>query len=107
MVHSSVSGRMASAHFWRMEYEGERRIAFSDQEQESVVRRNRRAIAAVSVSFVIFLITVLAIGMLLLFSAHSLSNTDRTKVLIAEGFFGVIMIALGAVMLFLRKNESR
>lgn len=98
-------GRMASAHFWRMEYEGERPEAFSDR--ESVVRRNRRTIAAVSVSFIIFLITVLTIGILLLFFTDALSNTDRTQLIIAEGFFGVIMIMLGVVMLFLRKNELR
>ena len=98
-------GRMASAHFWRMEYEGERPEAFSDQ--ESIVRRNKRTIAAVSVSFTIFLITVLVVGILLVFFADSLSETDRTQVVIAEGFFGVITIALGAVMVFLRKNESR
>jgi hypothetical protein len=97
-------GRMASAHFWRMEYEGERPEAFSDQ--ESMVRRNRRTIAAVSVSFTIFLVTVLAVGILLLFFADSLSKTDRMQVVIAEGFFGVIAIALGAVMVFLRRNES-
>ena len=98
-------GRMASAHIWRMEYEGERPEAFSDH--ESLVRRNRRTIAAVSVSFTIFLITVLVVGILLLFFADSLSETDRMHVDIAEGFFGVITIVLGAVMVFLRKNESR
>ena len=98
-------GRMASAHFWRMEYEGERPEAFSDQ--ESIVRRNKRTIAAVSVSFCIFLITVLVVGILLLFFADSLSEIDRTQVVVAEGFFGVITIALGTVMVFLRKNESR
>jgi hypothetical protein len=98
-------GRMSSAHIWRMVYDGERPEAFSDQ--ESVVRRNRRLITAVSVSFSIFLITVLAIGILLLFFADSLSSADRTQFVFAEGFFGVIMIALGAVMVFLRKNESR
>jgi RNA-binding protein YlmH len=98
-------GRMASAHFWRMEYEGERPEAFSDQ--ESIVKRNRSNIAAVSVSFTIFLMTVLIVGILLLFFGDSLSKTDRMQVIIAEGFFGVITIALGAVMLFLRKNESR
>jgi hypothetical protein len=98
-------GRMASAHFWRMEYEGERPEAFSDQ--DSIVRRNRRTVAAVSVSFIIFLITVLTIGILLLFFTDTLSGTGRTQLMIAEGFFGVIMILLGAVMLFLRKNESR
>ena len=88
-----------------MEYEGERPEAFSDH--ESLVRRNRRTVAAVSVSFTIFLITVLVVGILLLFFADSLSETDRMHVVIAEGFFGVITIALGAVMVFLRKNESR
>ena len=98
-------GRMASAHIWRMEYEGERPEAFSDH--ESLLRRNRRTIAAVSVSYTIFLITVLVVGIELLFFADSLSETDRMQVVIAEGFFGVITIALGAVMVFLRKNESR
>jgi len=97
-------GRMASAHFWRMEYESKRPEAFSDQ--ESIVKRNRRTIAAVSVSFVIFLISVLTIGILLLFFTDSLSTTDRIQVIIAEVFFVLIMIILGAVMLFLRKNES-
>ena len=98
-------GRMASAHFWRMEYEGERPEAFSDH--ESMVKRNRRTIAAVSVSFIIFLVAVLSIGTVLLFFPDSLSNTDRIQLVIAEGFFGAIMITLGVVMLLLRKNESR
>jgi hypothetical protein len=98
-------GRMASAHFWRMEYENERPEAFSDR--ESIVKRSRRTIAAVSVSFMIFFAAVLTIGILLLFFAGTLSSSDRTQLVIAEGFFGVIMIMLGVVMLFLRKNESR
>ncbi len=98
-------GRMASAHFWRKEYEGKRPEAFSDQ--ESIVKRNRSTISAVFTSFMIFLVAVLAIGILLLFFPDTLSNSDRTQLIIAEGFFGVIMIMLGMVMLFLRKNESR
>jgi hypothetical protein len=98
-------GRMSSAHIWRMEYEGARPEAFSDQ--ESIIRRNRRLIMAVSVSFIIFIIAVLAIGIVLLFFTDSLSSADRTQFVIAEGLFGVIMIALGAVMILLRKNESR
>jgi hypothetical protein len=98
-------GRMASSHFWRMEYKDERPEAFSDR--ESMVKRNRRIIAAASVSFTIFLITVVAIGIILLFFADSLSETDRNQVIIAEGFFGAITIAIGTVMIFLRKNESR
>ncbi len=98
-------GRMASAHFWRMEYQGKRPESFSDK--ESMVKRNRRNIAAVSVSFTIFLIAVLIIGIFLLFFPEMLSDTDRIQLVIAEGFFGAIMITLGVVMLFLRKNETR
>ncbi len=98
-------GRMASAHIWRMEYEGERPEAFSDH--ESLIKRNRRNITAASVSFTIFLITTLVVGILLLFFTDSLSETDRIQVVIAEGFFGLITIALGTVMVLLRKNESR
>jgi hypothetical protein len=98
-------GRMASAHIWRMEYDGERPEAFSDQ--ESLTKRNKRTIAAVSVSFTIFLVAVMAIGILLLFFSDSLSGTDRTQFIIAEGVFGMIMLALGAVMLFLRKNQTQ
>jgi hypothetical protein len=97
-------GRMASAHMWRMKYEGERPEAFSDQ--DSIIKRNKRTIAAVSVSFTIFLVTVLVMGALLLVYNNSLSAPDRTQIIIAEGLFGVIMLALGTVMLFLRKNET-
>jgi hypothetical protein len=98
-------GRMASAHIWRMEYTGERPQAFSDR--ESIVRRNRQTIAAVSVSFTLFLIAVLAVGALLLFFFDSLSESDQIQFIVAECFFGVIMLLLGTVMVILRKNESR
>ncbi|WP_052465184.1 DUF2812 domain-containing protein [Dehalococcoides mccartyi] len=97
-------GRMASAHFWRMEYKGKRPEVFSDR--ESVIKRNRRTVIAVSVSFVIFLITVLVIDSQLLFFADGLSDSDQTQLVIAEIFFGFIMILLGIIMVFLRKNES-
>ena len=98
-------GRMASAHIWRMQYEKERPEAFSDN--ESLVKRSQRSIAAVSVSFFIFLITVIVVGLLLLFSGDTLSETNRTHVIIAESVFGLVTIALGAVMVILRRNESR
>ena len=98
-------GRMASSHIWRMEYAGERPEAFSDH--ESIVKRNRRIIAAVSVSFSIFLVAVMVIGILLIFYSDTLSNPDRIQLAIAEGFFGVIMLMLGVIIFFLRKNETR
>jgi len=95
-------GRMASAHIWRMEYEGERPQAFSDQ--EGLVERNRRNLTAVSISFFMFLTAILAIGLGLGFAADSLSAGDRIQLVIAGGFFGVISLALAYVMLQMRKN---
>lgn len=98
-------GRMASAHFWRMEYEGERPQAFSDQ--EGLVDRNRRNIIAVSVSFFIFLAAVIAIGMALGFASDSLSAGDKTQLIIAGFFFGVISLALGYIMFLMWKSLLR
>jgi hypothetical protein len=97
-------GRMASAHIWREEYEDQRPESFSDQ--ESLVKRNRRNIAAVSVSFTIFLLTTLAVGVLLLFFTDTLAGADRIQVIIADVLSAIITIALGMVMVLLRKNES-
>jgi len=98
-------GRMASAHIWRMKYEGQRPAAFS--ERETLTERNRRNIRAVSVSFFIFLAAVIAMAFVLGFTGDSLSGTDRLQVIIAEAVFGCIMLALGLVMVLLRKNDSR
>jgi hypothetical protein len=95
-------GRMASAHIWRMEYEGERPQAFTDQ--EGLVERNRRNLTAVSISFLIFLAAVLAIVVWLGFAVDSLSAGDRIQLLIAAVFFGLISLALGYVMLQMQKN---
>lgn len=98
-------GRMASAHIWRIPYEEERPEAFSDN--ESLVKRNRRSIVAVSVSFFIFLMAVIVIGLVLIFSADALSEADKLHMVIAEGVFGLATITLGFVMMILRKNQSR
>ena len=98
-------GRMASAHFWRMEYDGERPQAFSDS--DSIVARNRRTILAVSVSFSIFIFLEVFFAAMLIFFADSLSKTDRRQIIIAEVFFFILTVALGVVMLIVRKNEKR
>jgi hypothetical protein len=98
-------GRMASAHFWRMEYEGERPQAFSDL--EGLVDRNRRNLIAVSVSFFIFLTAVIASGLSLGFASNSLSAGDMNQLIIAVIFFGMIALALGYVMFLMWKNQSR
>ncbi len=98
-------GCMASAHIWRMEYEGERPQAFSDQ--EGLADRNRRNLTAVSVSFFIFLAAVIAIGLSLRFAPDSLSVGDRNQLLFAAAFFGLISLALGYFMVQMWKNRDR
>jgi hypothetical protein len=98
-------GRMASAHFWRMEYEDERPQAFSDT--EGLVDRNRRNLIAVSVSFFIFLAAVIAIGLALGFASDSLSAGDRTQLISAIIFFGTISLALGYIIFLMWKNLLR
>jgi len=96
-------GRMASAHMWRMGYDEKRPEAFSDP--ESIMKRNRRNIRAASVSFFIFLIATLTVGILLAFFTGSLSRADRIQMLAAEILFGIITIALGAVIALLKRKE--
>jgi len=98
-------GRMASAHIWRMEYEGERPQAFSDR--EGLVDRNRRNLIAVSVSFFIFLAAVIAISLALALASDSLTAGDRTQMIIAAIFFGMIALALGNIMFLMWKNQLR
>jgi len=88
-----------------MAYEGERPQAFSDR--EGLVERDRRNLKAVSVSFCLFLIAVLAISLALFLASGSLSAGDRIQLIIADIFFGVISLALGYIMVVMRKNRSR
>lgn len=96
---------MASAHIWRMEYEGERPEAFSDQEDLS--DRNRRNLKAASVSFFLFLAGVLTILLSLRFASNSLSVGDRNQLFYAAIFFGVIALGIGYFMIQMWKNRSR
>ena len=98
-------GRMASAHFWRKEYDGERPEAFSDKDSKTA--RNRRNLRAISVSFFIFLALEVFFTGMLTFYRNSLSTSDKKQLIIAECFFVILTVALGIVMLVVRKNEKR
>ncbi len=96
-------GCMASAHIWRMAYEVERPQAFSDR--EGLVERDRRNLKAVSVSFFMFLAAGIATSLALGFAGDSLSAGDRVQLVFANIFFAVLALALGYVMLVMRKNR--
>jgi hypothetical protein len=98
-------GRMASVYIWRMEYKDKRPEAFTDE--ESITNRNKRTVAAVSFSFVMFLLATIAIVVSLIFFPSSLSPGDRMQLVIAAVLFGVFALALGAVMIFIRKARRK
>lgn len=98
-------GRMASVNIWRMEYKDDRPEAFTDK--DSIASRNNRTIAAVSVSFSIFLLAVLAMSIALIFFSDMLSANDRMQLTIGAVFFAVLVILLGTVMLYIYKGNRK
>lgn len=98
-------GCMASAHIWRMVYDGERPQAFSDQ--DGLADRNRRNLTAASVSFFIFVAAVLALSLSVRFASDSLSVGDRNQLIYAAIFFGLIALGIGFFMVQMWKNRNR
>ena len=96
---------MASVNIWRMEYKDDRPKAFTDK--DSIASRNNRTIAAVSVSFSIFLLAALAMSIALIFFSDILSANDRMQLIIGAVFFIVLAILLGAVMLYIYKGNKK
>ncbi len=98
-------GRMASVYVWRMEYKDKRPEAFTDK--ESITSRNYRTVAAVSFSFVIFLVATITIAVSLIFFSSSISPDDRMQLIIAAILFGVFALALGSVMIFIHRKSRQ
>jgi hypothetical protein len=98
-------GRMASVNIWRMEYTEDRPEAFTDK--DSMASRNNRTVAAVSVSFSIFLLAVLAMSIAIIFFSDKFSANDRIQLIIGAVFFAVLAILLGAVMLYIYKGNKK
>lgn len=98
-------GCMASAHIWRMEYEGKRPQAFSDQ--EGLAERNHRNLNAASVSFFIFLAAVVVLSLSVRFASDSLSVGDRNQLIYAAIFFGIITLGIWYLMVQMWKNRFR
>jgi len=98
-------GRMASVYIWRMEYSGERPEAFTDN--ESMVGRDKRTIAAVSVSFSLFLLGALAATITAVFFSGSLSAGDRNQLIALAVFLIILAILLGTVMIYIYKRGKQ
>ncbi len=96
-------GQMASAHVWRKKYTDERPESFSDAPSREA--RNKRFIAAISVSFIIFFLGALAFAAGALFS--DIASSDRLQFGIAAALFSLFAILLGLAMGKVRKNIDR
>jgi hypothetical protein len=98
-------GRMASVNIWRMEYKDDRPEAFTDK--DSITSRNNRTVAAVSVSFSLFLLGSLAMSIALIFFPDTISANDRIQLIIGAIFFAVLAILLGTVMLYIYRGNKQ
>lgn len=89
-------GQMASAFIWRKEYDAERPEAFSDQ--ESLEKRNKRVLSAISVSFLLFLVaTIVEIICIGLFR-DKMTASDLVQLIILTALCAVFTGYLGYVM---------
>lgn len=98
-------GHMASVYIWRMEYEDERPEAFTDK--ESIAGRDNRTIAAISFSFVLFLLASIAMSAALIFFPGSITESDRIQLIVAVIVFALAAITLGLVMIYIRKKSRQ
>jgi hypothetical protein len=98
-------GRMASVNIWRMEYKDYRPEAFTDK--DSIAGRNNRTVAAVSVSFSIFLLAAIAMSLALIFFSDMLLANDRMQLIIGAIFFAMLAVILGFVMLYIYKRNKK
>jgi len=98
-------GQMASVNIWRMEYKDDRPEAFTDK--DSVTGRNNRTVAAVSISFSIFLIAAIAMAVASIFFSSGIPESDRIQLIIASVFFTVLAVILGCVMIYIHKGSKQ
>lgn len=98
-------GQMASAIIWRKEYKKERPESFTDQ--ESLERRNRRVLAAVSVNFWLFLAGGIA-AMTALFVTRGWQDAERlVDYGLSMALCDAFALYLGYVMRQIRRNLQR
>ena len=97
-------GRMSSVYIWRKEYKNERPEAFSDN--ESIIKRSRRTVAAISFSLISLIIALVA-----QFTFFFISKPLTSSKLVQLGFgitlCSIFIILLGLIMLKIKRNEDR
>lgn len=97
-------GRMASVYIWRKEYKNERPEAFSDQ--ESIIKRSRRTVAAISFSL-ISLIIALVTQSIFFFISKQLTSSKLIQLGLGITLCSIFITLLAWVMLKIKRNEDR
>jgi len=97
-------GRMSSVYIWRKEYKNERPEAFSDN--ESIIKRNRRTVAAISFSL-ISLIIALVTQFIFFFISKPLTSSKLVQLGFGITLCSIFIILLGLVILKIKRNEDR
>lgn len=98
-------GQMASAFIWRKEYTHERPESFSDK--ESLEKRSKRVIAAVSVSLIMFLLTAIIVTVCFVVNIKHLVWGDILQFILGMVLTYGFAIYLGYVMYEINKNKQR
>ncbi len=96
-------GQMASMMVWRREYTDERPESFSDAASRR--DRNKRFIGAASVSFILFTLGALASLGATVFA--QLPDAKRLELGIETAFLFVLAIAMGLVLLKMKRNIEK
>ncbi len=101
---------MSNIFVWRKEYEGEKPQSFTDR--DSLERRNKRFVYAISFAFILFILTALVFATLT--ALHLLGVTspkeavdfwvDRVLPIVLSGTFAWY---LGYVISKIKKNKAR
>lgn len=89
-------GQMASCFIWRKEYSDRRPESFTDA--ESIEKRNKNVMRAVSFSFFIFLAIFFVLSIVMLVKSASLTPSDTAQYALGLVLTGGFSLYLGWVM---------
>lgn len=98
-------GQMASCYIWRKEYNDKRPEAFTNR--ESLEKRNKQVVSAVSVSFSMFLLITIILVTSLLIVFSNLSTSDMVQYIIGITLSTAFTLYLGYVMRKIFKNRFK
>lgn len=98
-------GQMASCFIWRKLYTDKRPESFTSL--ESLEKRNKQVVYAVSVSFTMFLIVSLVLITNLIIAFSSLSTSDKVQFILGTILSSSFTLYLGYVMRKIYKNRFK